>query len=59
MELFSGEKLCYEFVSLLTTFETNPKKYTQMNAYKVYFHHYEYLHGRIKFYLSGDTLHPW
>ena len=54
MELCSSE-----FVSLLTTFETNPNKYAHMYAYNVYFLHYEYLDGRIKFYLPGNTLHPW
>ena len=59
MELCSSEKSRSEFVSLLTTFETNPKKYAHMYAYNVYFHRYEYLDGRVKFYLPGNTLHPW
>ena len=59
MELCSSKKSHREFVSLLTTFETSPKKYAHMYAYNVYFHHYEYLDGRIKFYLPGNTLHPW
>ena len=59
MVLCSSEKSHCEFVSLLTTFETNPKKYAHMYAYNVYVHHYEYLNGRIKFYLPGNILHPW
>ena len=59
MELCSSEKLHHEFVSLPTTFETNPKKYAYMYVYNVYFHRYEYLDVRIKFYLPGGTLHPW
>ena len=47
MELCSSEKSCHVFVSLLTTFDTNPKKYVHLYAYNVYLH-YEYLDGRIK-----------
>ena len=58
-KLFKDANARRECDNWFKEFDTNCFKWDQIYQFNVYHHRYEYIDGRVKFYMPLGVLHPW